>query len=93
VATRHFPSFLVSTILREQYDNEEALRRFNGPVAIVLAEHDEVVPADLGQQLYDGYSGPKKLLIQKGRTHNTLDLAPAAAWWTEVAEFFSELRL
>ncbi len=90
VAQSHFPSFLVRMILSEQYDNVRALKGYHGSLAILVAEHDEVVPAKLGQDLYDSYKGPKKLIVQKGRTHNTLDLSPAAFFWQEVANFLRE---
>jgi len=92
-ARTHFPAFLVRLILREKYDNERALEKYNGPVAILLAEHDEVVASELGQQLYEGYQGPKKLWVQAGRTHNTLDLSPEAVWWEELVSFLESFTL
>jgi len=83
----HFPAILLNIILTEKYDNVEALKSYSGPLAVLLAEHDEVVPARLGRELYDTYDGPKKIWVQQGRTHNTLDLSPAAGWWREMAEF------
>ena len=57
-----------------------------GAVAI-QAEQDEVVPAELGQALFDRYAGPKRLWIQRARVHNNLDYHPLAPWWGEVREF------
>jgi len=88
----HFPAFLLNLILTEEYDNVQALKSYRGPLAVLLAEHDEVVPARLGRELYDTYGGPKKIWIQRGRTHNTLNLSPSAAWWEEVVEFLVESR-
>jgi uncharacterized protein len=90
VAARHFWAFPVRLLLRERFDNVAALQHYAGPVAIVLAEHDEVIPADLGERLYENYEGPKKLWVQKGKGHNTLDLSPGAAWWVEFAAFLEE---
>lgn len=87
VARSHYPNFVVSMLLSERYDNVEALSRYEGPVAVLLAERDEVVPAELGRRLYESYEGPKKLWVQKGRTHNTLSFDPDATWWSELIEF------
>ena len=90
VGARHFPFLPVRLFLRDRYDNVRALREYDGPVAVLLAGRDEVIPADLGRKLYEGYSGPKRLWVQEGRTHNTLDLDPDAPFWSELETFFRE---
>lgn len=87
VATHHYPFLPVKLILRERYDCRAALREFRGPVAVLLAGRDEVVPTRFGQQLYDSYTGTKQLWVQEGASHNTVDYAPAARWWREVSDF------
>lgn len=87
VGARHFPFLPVRWLLWERYDNVKALQSYRGPLAVVLAEQDEVVPADLGQRLFDLYEGPKKVWIQRGGNHNTLDLSPRNPWWEEWVEF------
>lgn len=91
VGQAHYPFFPVKLLLRERYDNRGALAGYSGPVAILLAERDEVVPARLGRELYESYAGPKRLWVQEGHTHNTLDLSAGASWWREVAEFWESL--
>lgn len=90
VGKRHFPFLPVRWLLRDRYDNRQALKKYSGPVAVVLAERDEVIPADIGRRLFEEYHGPKKLWVQPGRTHNTLDLSPGAAWWPELTAFLQD---
>ncbi len=92
VASRHFPWVPVRLLLRDRYDNVSALRDYPGPLAVVLAEKDEIVPADFGKELFDGYEGRKKLWIQEDRTHNTIDFSPEAEWWQEVEAFFLDFQ-
>ena len=87
VAARHYPFLPVRLMLRDRFDNETALTRFEGPVAVLVAERDRVVPAVLGKALYEGYQGPRKLWVQEGRDHNTLDLSPDHPWWRELVDF------
>jgi pimeloyl-ACP methyl ester carboxylesterase len=87
VGARHFPFLPVRWLLWERYNNVAALANYRGPLAVVLAEEDEVVPADLGKRLYDLYQGPKMLWIQKGLNHNSLDLSSHHPWWGEAVEF------
>jgi hypothetical protein len=87
VGKTHYPIFPIGMLLRERYDNLESLKGYGGPVAFLIAEADEIVTASLGHKLYEAYSGPKKIWIQEGRRHNTLDYDPRASWWKEVVSF------
>lgn len=90
VGARHFRWLPVRLLLRDRYDNVSALREYGGPVAVLLAARDEVIPAELGKELYDGYDGSKKLWIQEGSGHNTLDLSSGLPWWDELSGFLAE---
>jgi pimeloyl-ACP methyl ester carboxylesterase len=73
--------------MQDRYEAAAALKEYSGPVAVLLAGQDYIVPTRFGQALFDGYTGPKRLWIQQGAGHNTLDYNPGAAWWTEVSNF------
>ena len=92
VARSHYPIFPVRWFLRDRFPSDEHLKHFRGPLAILLAEADEVVPARFGKQLYDGYEGPKRMWIQDGTTHNTLNYHSASPWWNEVIHFLEQTR-
>ncbi len=87
VGSHHYPWLPVRLILRDRYDTVAALERYRGPVAIVVAGRDQVIPAEFGRRLYATYAGPKRLWEQAAAGHNTLDYHPGAAWWSEVSEF------
>lgn len=92
VAQGHFPMFPVRLVMQDRYEAAEALRHYRGRVVILLAGRDIVVPTHYGQQLFDGYDGPKKLLLQPNAGHNTLDYAPRAAWWKDASAFLLDTR-
>jgi len=87
VGRKHYPIFPVGLLLRERYNNRKALQGYHGPVAFLIAGADEIIPPALGRRLYEAYEGPKRLWVQEGRGHNTLDYHPRASWWSEVTEF------
>ena len=87
VAARHYPIFPVRLLLRDRYDNVAALTHYRGPMAMLLAGQDEIIPAEIGQRLFDAYGGLKRVWVQEGATHNTLDYSPDLRWWEEVTEF------
>lgn len=82
----HHP-YLPSILVRDRYEAANALRAFHGPLAVLLAEHDEIIPPRLGQALFDGYVGPKRLWIAKGRGHNDWDADVSNPMWEETSEF------
>ncbi len=87
VGAARFPRFLVRAILKDRYDSEDALSRYDGRVGVLLAGEDSVVPTELGRRLYEGYDGPKQLWIRESAGHNNLDYSPSLPWWRELTEF------
>jgi pimeloyl-ACP methyl ester carboxylesterase len=92
VAAHHYGFLPVRRMLSERFDSRAALSHYRGPVAFLLAGSDEIVPTELGRQLYESYAGPKWLRVQPGAGHNTLSLYPGADWWREVTAFLTADR-
>ncbi len=90
VARIHYPFFPVRLLLRDNYDNMKALRSYRGPVAVLTAEHDSVVPARLGRRLYESAVTSRKWFReQPGVDHNTLDLSFHAGIWSDIIAFWN----
>lgn len=89
VAVHHYPILPVRWLLTERFDCGEDLRRYRGPVAVLLAGDDQIVPTELGLRLYDGFDGPKWLRIDPAAGHNSLAFDPTLGWWWELTEFLS----
>jgi pimeloyl-ACP methyl ester carboxylesterase len=92
VAARQYPVFPVRLLLRDRYDNVKGLGNYRGPMAVLLAGSDEIIPAEFGRRLFDTYDGPKRLWVQETATHNTLDYNPEMPWWDEVTDFLLQHR-
>jgi uncharacterized protein len=89
VAGYQFPILPVKWFLLDRYPSETYLKNYNGPVAIVLAGQDRVIPQRFGRKLYDGYPGPKRVWEVPQAGHNDLMDQPAA-WWRELDEFWKQ---
>jgi pimeloyl-ACP methyl ester carboxylesterase len=88
VAQKHMPLFPVKAMLRDRYPSSTWLEQYRGPVAVLLAGKDEVVPTELGRDLFESYRGPKKLWIEPDAGHNDVH-QPDSAVWREVVEFWN----
>ncbi len=87
VAQAHMPLFPAKWMLRDNFESSRYLRDYHGPLAVLLAGQDEVVPNRFGRKLYDDYSGPKKVWQVPGASHNDLPNQPKE-WWKELAAFW-----
>jgi uncharacterized protein len=77
----------VSLLLCDRFPGQEYLRSYRGPVAMVVAGRDGVVPEKFGRRFYDGYSGPKKLWEFPEGDHETVMVQPQQ-FWAEVVAFW-----
>jgi uncharacterized protein len=87
VAQAHIVIFPVRWLLCDRFPAEDNLRDYHGPVAVLTAGRDTVVPERFGRRLYDTYTGPKRLWEFPQATHDTLmDQSPQV--WREVISFW-----
>jgi dienelactone hydrolase len=84
VARHHYPWFPVSALLHDRYDSVENLSGYRGRVAVVIAEHDSIVPPGLGRALFDSLPEPKRLWTLAGADHNDWMSRADAPWWRSV---------
>jgi len=91
VAQRKMPLLPAYLLLLDRFNPAECLRDYRGPVKIVLAGADEIIPVESGRRLFEGYPGPKNLQIIPGAHHN--DIAEQSPeWWKEVFSFWQQNR-
>lgn len=89
LAQHHMPLFPVKWLLKDRYPSDRRLRAYRGPVGVLLAGQDEVVPARFGRRLYEGYPGPKKLWVTAQARHNEVYDQPPT-FWAEVVAFWRQ---
>ena len=91
VAQRKMPFLPAYLLLLDRFNPAEDLKDYRGPVKMVLAGADEIIPVESGRRLFEGYAGPKNLQIIPGAHHN--DIAEQSpAWWKEVFSFWQQNR-
>ena len=87
VAQAHALIFPASWVLTEQYPSEDYLSNYDGPVAILAAGRDWVVPERFARRLYDRYDGPKKLWRFPNANHNSV-MNQSPEMWATIIEFW-----
>lgn len=73
VATYQLPFLpFLSAIMHDQYRNDQKIGDVDEPLLIGLAAKDHLVPAHLGQKLFDLANEPKVLKIYEQATHDDI---------------------
>jgi pimeloyl-ACP methyl ester carboxylesterase len=91
VARYHYP-LLPQSIMRDRYDSRANLKGFAGPVALLLAAEDDIIPEAHSRALYQSLPGQKQLWRFIGAGHNNWPVASAENWWREVMDFILPRR-
>ncbi len=89
-ADYHYPLLPTSLILTERYPSDQLLQKYSGKVALMIAEKDQVIPAWIGEKLYDSIQSPKRKWIIPDADHNTISHNPNEIWWKESIDFLSQ---
>ena len=90
LAQTHYWYFPTRLLVMDKYNNIENLKGYDGRIAVLLAENDEVVPVQHGRNLYEAITTEKKLWRFEKARHNEVPIEPELRWWLEVTEFISQ---
>ena len=91
VGQYHMPIFPVRLLMVDRFPSEKYLRDYHGPIAVLVAGQDQVVPEKFGRRLFDGYAGPKRLWEFPMDDHGTI-MVRMPNVWKEVIEFWKANR-
>ncbi len=85
-----YPFLPVRWLLLDRYDSVRNLAGVTAPVAVVIAERDEIIPPARAERLYASLSAPKQQWVLVGAGHNSWPITPGLAWWREVMAFVAD---
>ena len=76
----HYPILPVHLLLLEHFPSEDYLRNYHGPVGVLVADQDHVVPEKFVRLLNDNYQGPKRLWEFSLGDHGTVMFQLPKVW-------------
>jgi alpha-beta hydrolase superfamily lysophospholipase len=89
VAQRQMPLLPAYLLLRDRFHPAADLGNYHGPVKMVIAGADEIIPPASGQKLFSEYRGPKDLQVISGARHNDV-AAQSPDWWRQTFLFWRQ---
>lgn len=87
VAKSLFPWFPVGLLLKDKYDSIANLKSFAGPVAVIGAERDEILPIKHARALYESLSANRRMWTLRGVGHNDWPMTVDISQWREFMDF------
>jgi alpha-beta hydrolase superfamily lysophospholipase len=79
----------VRWMLKDSYDNVVNLSNYRGPVAVVMAGQDKIIPNRFTRHLYEALHEPKRLWIFPKAGHNSWPSGRDEPWWEEMMNFLT----
>ncbi len=93
VAHHHMPYLPTGLVLKDRYDNVDALKAFARPLVVVTAGQDTIIPPERAVPLLEQHPGPVLHVVQSEAGHNTLHFDPDRSPWPAIDRFIdSSLR-
>jgi alpha-beta hydrolase superfamily lysophospholipase len=77
----------VRWMLKDSYDSVANLSNYRGPVAVVMAGQDKIIPNRFTRRLYEALQEPKRLWIFPKAGHNSWPSGSDEQWWAEMMDF------
>lgn len=71
VAAHHFKLLPVRLLMTHRINSIDKIKNYHGPLLYSHGEQDEVIPYELGRQLFDAAPGPKQFITIPDGTHNS----------------------
>ena len=86
VAAHHYPWLPVRLCLRDRYDSVAYLKNYHGPISLLMAEDDEIMPASCTLALYDAlpHADRKHLVRLPSVGHNEWFWQVSDGQWREL---------
>lgn len=76
VASTHYPWLPVRWLLRDRYESTRHLAGYHGPILVIRAGRDTVIPAASTARLVRSLPSAPTLVVLSAADHNTLDADP-----------------
>ncbi|WP_447975030.1 alpha/beta hydrolase [Nitrospira sp. Kam-Ns4a] len=91
VAKTHYYGLPVHLLLEARFDLISRLRAVTVPILVVHGDRDDLIPPDLGQQVFAAAPEPKAWYLVRGAGHNDLYQVGGAAYFQRLTRFVEEV--
>jgi fermentation-respiration switch protein FrsA (DUF1100 family) len=87
---RYFPWGIPGGLLESGYDNLSNIDKIHGPLLFIHAEHDEAIPVEMAERLYEKAQTVKRFYLVTGASHNDTYVVGGRAYVNRWQVFLDE---
>jgi fermentation-respiration switch protein FrsA (DUF1100 family) len=87
---RYFPWGIPAGLLESGYDNLSNIDRIDAPLLFIHAEHDEAIPVEMAERLYERAKTVKRFYLVTGASHNDTYVIGGRAYVNQWQLFLAE---
>jgi len=91
LAKHHYFGLPVHWLLGARFTLVDRLPRIAAPILVIHGDRDDIVPLELGQQVFDAVRGPKAFYLVQGAGHNDLYLVGGTPYFQRLKRFADEV--
>jgi fermentation-respiration switch protein FrsA (DUF1100 family) len=91
MAKRTVPLIPLGALLRTKFDSLSKIDGISAPLLILHGDRDEMVPIELGQQLYEAANEPKEFYTIPGAGHNDTYVVGGEEYFAVLSRFLAGL--
>ena len=91
MARSHYP-FLpgIGALVRTRYDTLTKLKQVGVPVMVLHGDRDDIVPLEMGRELFEAAKPPKRFYLIPGAGHNDTYVVGGTAYYDALASFLQD---
>ena len=91
MARRHYPLLSpISLLIKTKYDCLAKIADIDAPLMVLHGDRDEVVPYEMGREIFEAANPPKRFYAIEGAGHNDTYLVGGAAYYDALASFLQD---
>jgi hypothetical protein len=80
----------IGLLAGNKYDSLSRIAAVRAPVMVLHGDRDDIVPLDMGQELFDATNLPKRFYTIKGAGHNDTYIMGGPAYYDALASFVED---
>ena len=90
ILRRYFPWGVPADLLQSSYDNLSTIERIQAPILFIHGEHDEAIPVEMAERLYQRAKTAERFYLVTGAGHNDTYVAGGRAYFQQWEMFLGE---
>jgi fermentation-respiration switch protein FrsA (DUF1100 family) len=92
VGRRHYPMLPVGWLLSDRFPSIDRIATIDAPLLVIAGSDDEIVPAEMSEELYHAASEPKWFATIDGAGHNDDALLAGPSVMAAIVKFLDGVR-